>query len=66
LVLQSYPVAPKLQFHSGQVAPGALFSVRHKTQDQLLGDQPTHQPLGIFEVMLASSRSTIRKCLGQM
>jgi hypothetical protein len=49
LVLQSYPVAPKLQFHSGQAAPGALFSVGHKTQE-LLGDQTTHQPLGIMEM----------------
>src|SRR5215468_3646096 len=53
LVLQSYSVARKLHLHAGQAAPNTLFPVGHKTQDQLIGDQPPHQPLRIFEVMLA-------------
>ena len=66
LTLQPYPVAPELQFHPRQVPPTALFPIRDKTQDQLVCDQPPHQPLGILEVMLAPPRGTVGECLRQL
>jgi len=59
LVLQSYPVARELHLHPGHAAPSTLFPVGHKTQDQLVRDQPPHQPLGILKFMLAPPRSTV-------
>src|SRR5258708_318347 len=66
LTLYAYPVACELKFHPGQVAPDALFPIRYKTQNQLLCDQPPHQPLRVLEVMLAPSRSTVGECLCQV
>src|SRR5215813_591371 len=37
-----------------------------KTQDQLIGDQPPHQPLRIFEIRLAPPRSTVGERLRQV
>src|SRR5258708_653881 len=59
LILQSDSVACELHLHAGEAAPNTLFPVGHKTQDQLIGDQPPYQPLRIFEIMLAPSRSTV-------
>jgi hypothetical protein len=66
LTLYAHPVACELKFHLGQVAPDALFSIRYKTQNQLLCDQPPHQPLCVLEVVLAPSRSTVGECLCQV
>src|ERR1039457_4666685 len=56
----------ELHLHAGEAAPNTLFPVGHKTQYQLIGDQPPHQPLGIFEVMLAPPRCTVGERLRQL
>ena len=37
--------------------PQPLLDVRHKTQRQLLGDQPFHQPFGIRKILLPAARA---------
>jgi hypothetical protein len=66
LTLQAHSVAYQLQLHPGQLAPEALFPIRYKTENQFLGGQPPHQPLRVLEVMLATSRSAVGKCLRQV
>src|SRR5260370_32779819 len=65
LTLEPYPVAYQLQLHPGQVAPDGLPPVSYKTQNEFLCNQPSHQPFRVLEIMLAPSRSTIRKRLPQ-
>jgi hypothetical protein len=40
--------------------------VGHKTQNQLVGDQSAHQPLGILEIMLTPPWSTVGERLRQV
>src|SRR6202023_728895 len=66
LVLQAYSVAGELQLHAGHAPPDTLFAVGHKTQNQFVGDQSAHQPLGILEVMFTPTGSTVGKRLRQV
>src|ERR1035441_2890688 len=65
LVLQSYSVARELHLHAGEAAPNTLFPVGHKTQYQLIGDQPPQQPR-VLKASLPPARSTVGEPLRQL
>jgi hypothetical protein len=66
LTIKPYSVAYQLQLHPGQVAPDTLLSTGHKTQDELLSNEPPHQPLRVLEIMLPPSASAVGKRLRQV
>jgi hypothetical protein len=65
-VLELDPGARQLDLRAGHRPPQALLGRGYEAQDQLLGDQPLHQPFGVREVALAPPSRAVRSRVRQV
>ncbi len=56
----------RLQLHAGDARQKMLFALGTKLNNQLVGQEPTDQLLGILEIVLTPMWSTVGKCLRQV